>query len=227
MNDKINVNRVCLLTLCFAACAVVQTLQATELGFRAFCCDKTTEAGADEVYMVIVGRSNTGRTLSARLPGDQSHWDMNDGDQGRKPAAGYGGDAHCITDGVLFSDIQEGEEWQFVVLMMEEDGGTTRDYQRLASQIGQQVPNPYVQGGAAVLNVLTNLGLFGSDSDDFMGSCKIFVAKHGGALHADWDRGDDRCELSQDDPEAPGNTLRHEFRFKGDGSNYVGWFYVR
>lgn len=225
----LNISSVCsLVALSCAACAILpQTAKAAQLGFREFCCDNTTEHGADEVYMVIVGTADSGRKIVARLPGEQSHWDMNDGDQGKKPAAGYGGDARCITDGVLFNDIKEGEEWQFVVLMMEEDGGTSRDYQSLASQIAQQVPNPYVRGGGVVLDVLTNLGLWKTDTDDFMGSAKIFVAKHNGALHVDWDRGDPRCELSQDDPEAKGNTMRHEFRFKGDGSNYVGWFHVR
>ena len=197
-----------------------------QLGFSAFCCDKTTEPGADEVYIVVAGKSNTGREYFGRLPNSSGHWDMNDGDQGTKPASGYSGDAHCISDGALFSDIRDGETWNFAVLIMEEDGGTTRTYQQIGSEVLKQIDNPYTQATGYVLGVLTKLGFFATDTDDYIGSFGVQVANSGGQFSVNWRNGD-RVSFSQADPNAPDQTTRHEFRFNGDGTNYVGWFYIR
>ncbi len=40
------------------------------------CCDKTTENGQDEVYILIGGKHSNGGTFNYRLPGDGRHWDM-------------------------------------------------------------------------------------------------------------------------------------------------------
>ena len=196
------------------------------LFMRQICCDKTTEAGADEVYFIIAGRSNTGRELFARLPGPSDHRDMNDGDQGTKPYSGYSGDAHCVANGSLFNDIRDGETWNFAVLVMEEDGGTSRDYQSLASQALKMIDHPIAQAAGHILGVLTKLGLFFNDTDDYIGSFGVQATNHGGAITTEWRNGD-RVVLSQNDPDAPGDPNRHEFRMNGDGSNYVGWFSIR
>lgn len=197
-----------------------------KLGFRRFCCDQTTEEGADEVYFILVGKSNNGREVFQRLPGSSNHWNMNDGDQGTKPASGYEGDAHCIDDGTLFSDIRSGETWSFAILIMEEDGGTSKKYQELASRALALVDDPYARAAGTILGVLTKLGLFATDTDDYIGSFGVRVTYSGGPPSATWQSGD-RVSGSQNDPDAPHNANRHEFRFNGDGSNDVGWFYIR
>lgn len=197
-----------------------------QLGLRHLCCDQTTEPGADEVYIIVAGKSNTGREFFGRLPNFSGHWDMNDGDQGTKPASGYTGDAHCIAEGALFSDIRDGETWNFAVLIMEEDGGTTRTYQQIGSEVLKQIDNPYTQAAGYVLGVLAKLGFFATDTDDYIGSFGVQVANSGGQLSVSWRNGD-HVAFSQADPMASGQPTRHEFRFNGDGSNYVGWFYIR
>jgi hypothetical protein len=210
------------------ACFLALTIPAhgSSLGFRMLCCDKTTEKGADEVYIVLIGKSNTGRNIVSRLPNANGHWNMNDGSQGSKPASGYDGDAHCISDGVLFADIRDGETWNFAVMIMEEDGGTTKDYQKFASEILKQVDDPYLKAGGVVLDLLTRLGLWATDTDDYIGSFGVQVTNKGGQINVTW-RDAERISRSTPDPDAPNDPKRHEFRFNGDGSNYVGWFHVR
>src|SRR2546429_9396548 len=64
-------------------------------------CDKTTEAGADEVYILVAGKNSDGtKTFSDRLPTNNprvasGHWDMNDSGQA---ADNPSGDPRHITN---------------------------------------------------------------------------------------------------------------------------------
>ena len=93
------------------------------LFMRELCCDKTTEQGADEVYIIISGKKSDGAVYDNREPGNSRHWDMNDGSQ---PTNNPNGDSHCITDRVLFTgDLKDGQTWWLNVIVGEEDGGTS------------------------------------------------------------------------------------------------------
>ena len=56
------------------------------------CCDKTTEQGADEVYLITTGRSSNGKEYSDRSPSPTTHWDMNDNSS--LPVNNPNGDSH-------------------------------------------------------------------------------------------------------------------------------------
>ncbi|WP_265595980.1 hypothetical protein [Verrucomicrobium sp. BvORR106] len=206
-----------------------------ELGFRGFACDRTTEDGADEIYMLVFCRRG-GATFSSRLPRDLpqqelGHWDMNDGGQGWKSAVvPYSGDAHGINDGVLLTldgNLKDGESVEIQVIIMEEDGGNTKKLQEVGSQVLQQTGDPYAVATGVILGALTNLGFnILADTDDFIGSFGVkVVGVGGGRIRADWKRGDS-VTISQPDPEHKNDRNRNEFRFNGSGSNYVGWFWV-
>lgn len=96
-----------------------------ELLMKVLCCDKTTEQGADEVYILVVGTRSDGAKYAARLPNDapgapQGHWDMNDGDQ---PTDNPHGDSHCVSQKSLFTgDLPLGQSWSLAIMMMELSG---------------------------------------------------------------------------------------------------------
>lgn len=196
-----------------------------ELRVRKICCDKTTEHGADEVYVLVVGKRTDGQTFSARLPADAPHqpsgnWDMNDGDQ---PTDNPSGDAHCRTNKTLFSgDVSSGQTWELVIMFMEEDGGTTESYQKAAGTVLQQIDNPYAQGAGVVISTLTKIGFFATDTDDFLGSFGVRVTDSG----AEW-KPMERLVHSIADQDDPQNANKREFRMNGDGSNYVAWIEVQ
>jgi hypothetical protein len=199
--------------------------QTVRLGMRQICCDKTTEAGADEVYILVYGRRSDGQaTFEQRLPGPGMHWDMNDGDQ---PTDNPNGDAHCRTNKNLFTgEIPAGQSWDVVVLVMEEDGGTSAQWQRAASSAAIKSGNPYAIAAGSILAVYTSLfGAIINDTDDYIGSFAAHITNDCGSIHVDW-RPIDRVAHMIPDPNYPGNANRREFRMNGDGSNHVGWYYV-
>lgn len=192
--------------------------------FRQLCCDKTTELGADEVYIIVLGKSSTGQVYSGREPGPEAHWDMNDGNQGTDNP---NGDSHCITNKQLFyGNIEDGETWWFNIQVGEEDGGTTRGIQEKAADILSMIDNPYAQGAAAILSVLNQFGFCFEDTDDWMGMIGVQVTNQGGQLQIHWN-GKEGIVHSIPDPDDPGNPAKMEFRMNHDGSNYVGWFGVQ
>src|SRR5262245_48728669 len=104
-------------------------------------CDKTTESGADEVYIMAFAQYSNGTKLGQRIPGEGAHWDMNDGNQ---PTDNPNGDSHRITNKTLFvADLQPGQSCDVVFMVMEEDGGTSQQIQAIAAQVLQQTGNPY------------------------------------------------------------------------------------
>lgn len=195
----------------------------TRVHMDGLCCDKTTEPGADEIYILVIGQGPNGTRYAARVPGPAMHWDMNDGKQGTNNPSG---DSHCIADKDLFTrSMQEGDQWDLLFLIMEEDGGSTKTAQDIATGILAQTGNPYAIGGAAVLQVLTQLGIYLDNTDDYIGSFGVQLSCAAGLVTAAW-RGVDRYTIAQPNTDPAGHP-GFEFRMNGDGSNYVGWYHLR
>lgn len=195
-----------------------------DLYFRQLCCDKTTEHGADEVYITILGSKIGSGDIYVRAPASKSHWDMNDGNQ---PTDNPSGDSHCLTNRTLFSgELKPGESYYLNVTVCEEDGGTTQVYQEIASEIAKKIPNPYVAGAGQILGVVTSLGGFIKDSDDWMGMFGVQVKNVDGVISVEW-KAKERLKHLNPDPSYSTDNNRREIRMDGDGSNYVGWFGVR
>jgi len=194
------------------------------LYMRQFCCDKTTELGADEIYFMIYGRRSDGETFFQRYPSPNGHFDLNDGGQ---PTDNPAGDSHCITRKTLFdAELGNGQSWQLSVLVMEEDGGSTIDYQKAVGGLATKIPNPIAAGAGAVLVALAGLGMGIQDTDDYPGSFVVNISKDAaGTLSVAFGGGDHIAHIIAD-PDDPGNPHKAEYRFNGDGSNYVGWFAV-
>jgi hypothetical protein len=189
-----------------------------------FCCDKTTEAGADEVYMLVVGNRSDGKNFAVRLP-DQGHWDMNDDKNGKTDAPE--GDSHCLTSKYPFgSQIEPDQTWNLNMLFMEGDGGTTKEIQQIASQVLQRIDDPYAAGAGKILSVLTQLGFKFKDTDDVLGEVGVRITNDRGQIDVEWSAKDRIVHINP----APfyRNAMRHkEIRMNGDGSNYVCWIEMR
>jgi hypothetical protein len=199
-----------------------------EIYLRELCCDKTTELGADEVYILVYGRRTDGATYARRWPGPgvgtpQGHWDMNDNP--RLPKNNPRGDSHCITDKSLFvGELSPGQSWDVIVMISEEDGGNSKDIQALVGPLAEKVPNPFVAGAGVVLAALTELGINIKDTDDYVGSLAVHIANNGGNISAKWKKVD---RVNGDVGPDPNARAAKECRMNGDGSNYIGWYDIR
>lgn len=195
-----------------------------QLRLRELKCFKTTEAGADEVYLLVYA-TGSGAPMVRRLPGPAAHqpsghWDMNDGNQ---PCDNPSGDSRCITNKVLFQKtLAPGESWDVAVLFCEEDGGNSRDLQRLAGALASRVPNPVVAGVGAVVAALAQLGFNITDTDDYLGSYAVHIENRNGTLTTDWHQGDRLFHFRID----PSRREAMELKMNGDGSRYESWFDV-
>jgi hypothetical protein len=193
------------------------TSRTVNLKVDALCCDKTTEQGADETFFEVIAKRSDGAVYGQRWPAPQGHWDMNDGGQ---PTDNPNGDSHCITNKSLFSgDLTPGQAWDVIVSVMEEDGGNTRDAQEAAAAMAASSGDPFAMTGPALMNLTKNSN-FVVDTDDYVGSFAVHIANNGGIITYQW-RGIDRVGSVD---AAHDGGVQHEYRFVGDGSNYVGWF---
>jgi hypothetical protein len=181
-------------------------------------CNKTTEAGADEVFVMVAARHTDGATSLSRWPGNGSHVDMNDGDQ---PTDNADGDSHTITNRALFiGELEEGQAYDLAVTLMEEDGGNTAKAQGALATALTNSGNPIAVAGGAVLGVATAMGLKIEDKDDILGAFSVRIVNADGAFSATF-AALDRVEAEESHPD-----LRHGFRFIGDGSRYSATFGV-
>lgn len=197
-------------------------------GFRQFCCDKTTENGADELYFLIVGKSQDGETFFnfARWPGIDSHIDMNDGGQPNDMDQKGGGDSHCITNrDIVRFKVSDGNSFNFTIIVCEEDRGNSGQYQKAAEEILSKSDDPYAQSGAAILAVLNKFGIKINDTDDYMGMFGVSVSSNNGNITTSY-KAKEGIDHIIPDPDDPGNIHKKEIRMNHDGSNYVGWFHV-
>lgn len=190
----------------------VDSVMASNIVFHLHC-DKTTEAGEDEVYYVVNTLKSDGTGFGSRLPGDTSHWDMNDGN--KRPDV----------QNVIISDFNllEGQSAKIVFTIMEEDGGSAfgwldfaKGVDKRARENGITSPVPVAPFVDFVKSFIPDIG----DSDDWIGTFQVDVTKRNGSLVADWSAVQRANFLGYNQQE--GRT-RGDFRFNGDGTNYYGW----
>lgn len=195
--------------------------QKLKLHIRAFCCEQTTEKSADEVYFLIYARKK-GSNHAELIRWPSNHIDMNDGNQ---PDDNLYGDSHCIRNRGMYNfQLEDGESYDFLVFVCEEDGGTSKDYQDLAQFILSQNSDPYSIAGSAILKAMKRFNINLQDTDDWMGVFGLTTSCDGG-VETTWYAKDGIIENQPDESEV-GNRNRRKFRMNHDGSNYVGWFVV-
>ncbi len=195
-----------------------------DLFTRLLCCDKTTEQGADEVYITILGTKKGSNDFYTRIPSTTTHWDMNDGNQGTDNPTG---DSHCISNRTLFhGELKPGETYFLNVSICEEDGGTTKKYQEIAAEIIKQSGDPYVATAGELISIITKLGGFFTDTDDWMGMFGVKVTNNDGVISVEWSSKEGIIHMIPDH-DFPSDINRKELRMNHDGSNYVGWFGIR
>ncbi len=192
--------------------------QQVQLSIESMTCNKTTEKGADEIFVLIAAHRSDGVTTLTRWPGEGSHVDMNDGDQ---PTDNPDGDSHTITNRVLFvGELSPGQSYDLAVTIMEEDGGNTAKAQAALAAGLAKAGNPIAVAGGAVLGLITAAGIHVEDSDDVPGAFSVHLVNKAGAIQATFEPVD-RVEAEEAHPD-----LRHGFRFIGDGSRYSATFAV-
>lgn len=149
-------------------------------------CRKTTEAGEDEVYLLMFGKASDGLSFSGRLPGSRSHWDMNDGNRDIS--------FRQVNQNLYFSPLADGAQLLLQVVIMEEDGGDPAAYVRAAAEAAKLIGpgNPYVQGGAAIAEA--GAGFLPKDTDDVLGGFSLLAENKGDQVTLTW-RADDQTRL--------------------------------
>jgi hypothetical protein len=190
------------------------TANAARLAFYLHC-DKTTEHGEDEVFFVLTARKPDGEVISMRLPGDKSHWDMNDNANKKRDIA---------IPHLLDFDLKKDERMQVIVAIMEKDGGSPKQWLDFSKALADKLPaNDITTSITSVLDLVTGwIGLVNvKDTDDYIGSFRVDLWNDEDSIHtikANWSAVDRAIGVGQSSgPRSNG------FRFDGDGTNYYGW----
>lgn len=170
-------------------------------------CFKTTEAGEDEVYLIVTGRWSDGTTFKYRYPNETGHWDLNDGE----------GDPPIRDINLINLGMGQGSYVDLAVVIMEEDGGSTGGWAALAGA----VVDTLVPEGGGIFSAIGSMLNF-TDSDDYIGSFKVRVYENNDNPTAQvyaYERGYDMPDLAK-------YWLRWNMGFAGDGSNYKSQFSI-
>ena len=190
------------------------SLQAmnVRLNLDSLTCNKTTEAGEDEVYFLVRTDYGKGQGKWVRYPcgnahQENCHWNMNDGKEPRR-----------IGPYQLDINLNKGQSAVMLVHIMEEDGGLPGDWAQKAGEALQMIDDPKAQAVGVIAQVLGRIASIfelGKDTDDFIGSFAVRVTNDNGSLKYDWIKGE-RIE-KQD-----GGTMRLETASKGVTVQNVG-----
>ena len=168
---------------------------------------KTTEAGEDEIYLVVSGKWHSGNSFTYRSPNESGHWNLNDRE----------GDPPVLNQTLLNIPMRDGDVVDFVVVVMEEDGGSVGGWAGLAST-ALGFLDPTAGSIAAALGRLLNF----HDSDDVIGSFSVQIEKSGGQAFAKFTPRDRAYNYA--DPSA--FYTKYRIDMNGDGSDYVSLFSV-
>jgi len=170
-------------------------------------CFKTTEAGEDEVYLVVSGNWRGGESFQHRFPNASGHWDLNDRE----------GDPPVKDQNLINFTMNDGDAVDLVVMVMEEDGGTSGGWTSLAGSVIGLV-NP--KAGS----IITTIGKFLTieDSDDFIGAFSVHIQNEGGNILAQFKPRDRVSDIS--DPNE--YWIKAKVVMNGDGSDYSSVFSV-
>lgn len=171
-------------------------------------CDQTTEAGEDEIYFRVIAKMSNGAYLNIRQP--SSHWNMNDGNEPRN--------VDNVT--LLRTNLASGESGIITVIICEEDGGGSEQWQILGEKLLSFCDDPYCVAAQQVSYWLRKFGLTIQDSDDYIGSFSIaFGFNQNGSFWCN------RQNLEQYCSEEKWGMYGYKIQLCGDGSNYTGWYY--
>jgi len=217
--------------ICLATTAPAQK-KHYQLSVPSFACYKTTEDGADEVYLLLTWKTTTGREGNF----SKGIWSMND-------TRHQENDSPLGTIVDLYLD--PGEIVEILGTVMEQDDGQPRQYEAVGRSILQDIRGsgeaifPYLKNGPAELaNKIKNLLAVTAqanrlkNSDDWIGSFSFRVpdVKQN---QQPWD-----CRGIFNTNDAAANTNRYYidattaarlavFNFGGDGSKYTMKIMVR
>jgi hypothetical protein len=176
-------------------------------------CDSTTEAGEDEVVVLVAGILPDGSTFKNRVP--SGHWNMNDGE---------GDENRSIPDknAVLWrGDLPDGATATFTVAFMEIDGGNGQQFGPALDALAKALQQKGGVAGLAglVLGIVSPIVAAIEDSDDYLGSVNVRLTHTGDSIRAEFD-GNERCSFSHNSD----NNHTNSWRLNGDGSNYLAVF---
>lgn len=180
-------------------------------------CLKTTEDGEDEIYMLVIWKTNTGKQGNLRLPA--THIDVNDIKSLKND----------INLGTLI-DITLGRSEQLFVqyLLMEEDDGTPEAYAKVGEEFfreGAPFPSSGTKLEDFVSDVLERVqGTYKfNNSDDFIGGFQFNTSNNATWLETNFNvvynknQTDDR---EKDPKHFTSSFIQRDFTFHGDDSYY-------
>lgn len=195
-------------TLCFISAA---NAQGFRLVMRQLLCNKTTESGEDEVYIIVAGKTSNGSYWNFRMPGPNNHWDLNDGNSPRD-----------VTDWELAASalpLNVGESAALNIYIMEEDGGSLGQILDVAKKVIDQCPDPRCLAASNVIQTANSVGL-PTDTDDYIGSFSVVIYRTPSGYSCEW-MNLTRCGKVG---WSNGGGCEEQINFSGDGSAYVGTF---
>jgi hypothetical protein len=166
---------------------------------------KTTEAGEDEIYVIVGGISKQGETIRGRYPSETGHWELNDRE----------GDPAVFDQKLLSLDFGADDSIELVIAVMEEDGGAR--WKDVSNRLVQ-----YLMGKIATASAALSSDASASDVDDVVGAVRLRMGRRRGDMSV-------RYEplvgvSSQWDTEA--SWARRPVEMTGAGSDYKLTFEV-
>jgi hypothetical protein len=184
-----------------------------KLQMRQLLCNHTTEAGEDEVYILVFGKTSDGSYWNFRMPNSSDHWDLNDGNDPRE-----------VTNWDLASSdthLNIGEYATFNIYIMEEDGGNLMQILDYGKQIIKNCPDPRCLAATNIIQAAQNSGFNIYDTDDYIGSFSVTLSRTQTGYS---------CEFKNFDRVAGtagwsnNGNCEEQITFLGDGSSYIGTF---
>lgn len=181
---------------------------------RRILCNKTTEAGEDEIFVQFIYRGSDGSYSQGTIPTLPNHVSLNDG-RGQR----YTDNWNTVQD-----RFPLGKTGTLIINIFELDGGRLSDYMRIASGALNECGDPKCLAGKKIIDVAQRLNLDIIDSDDFIGS---FSLEYGYPTNISgippgrlWKnhRNLDRAVLGESWGE-----YGYHMKFNGDGSEYEVW----
>jgi hypothetical protein len=191
------------------ASGVVGETASVELRLDHIRCEKTTEKGEDEVFVL----TRTWHTKpDQRGGGKAGPWNLNDGGDKRYK--------EFVSLGRI--DVRDGETAVFDVDILEEDGGNVAKNVDPLVKAAAASKNPYAVGAAAAATICFAIvpGCKVEDTDDFIGAFRVQVTNAGGKIAVTWTSRERVARIEPGLNWKPGR-VSHRYYMNGDGSQYT------
>jgi Domain of unknown function (DUF5590) len=184
-------------------------------------CQKRTEGDEDEIYVVVAGKTSSGKEIAVWMPKDQGHWDSIEHGSGRSIT---GAPLNFREKGPppnqsLWSDsLVVGESVELTIFVMEQDGNDSKDILDMAAEAARTTDpeDPTVIGTNHYVPGLLKDRVWNREkgnSDDVPGVIALRITNTGERMEVVWVVRDRVRNLG---PE--GDARR--FELNGDGSRY-------